>query len=571
MGFTKKKITRVGVSVTIDNRMEAVVLDIDNKTVVEYRTTPLEYNFQTKEIANYEAFSTALKTMLFDEMGLNAKNLDLTLTVPNILFSSTQVRAEADDSEVDSVCGMAAQESYLFKRHEPLIASQKYPAIPGKEETTAIYSAIQESVADQLRNAILSTGIENFSINNPYGSIINGLNYLGQIEKQVNSNERWNFVQITDTGFTLFSMIGTKIIEINEMPLPLKTFAPEEIYETMALSLQTNLSIYPASSLFVLSKTDLLSAKLLLQRMELRWEVGYLDNNRYATEPIIKISDNVDSDFAKIISVEAIGSAITDKTSPFNLQYLTNKDQEELVVGYIKLFGQDIPINETFIKNCCMGAAGTIAIAGLLLYFGINGINGLVESSINKLENQKTEIEQQISKAKGETEGNVENIIADISKYNQSTITYFDAISKEIPADLWLTYYYSDSLGAFAVKGDTADVNSVYEFYKGIKSSVPEIAVTLSKLQYNDIDAVLNTGAQGNKSLNFEITNAAYTNAQSMMAAKQNEGEAAAQPNGNTNVPQPPQPNNNNSNNNNEFDENGFPTLPTSGLKPPTE
>ena len=579
MGFTKKKTVKVGVAVTISNKMEAVVVDVDNKTVTEYRTMPLEYNFQNKEIADYNAFANALKTMLFDEMGLNPKNIDLTLTIPSIHFATAQVPAGVEGSSLESVCATFAQDSYLFKRHEPVIAAQTYPA-QGKEEVTAIYSAIQEGVADQLREALISVGIENFSVNNPYGSIINALDYLGLIEKEVNSNERWNFVQITDIGFTLFSMSGTRIIEINDMPLPLKTFSPDEIYESMALSLQNNLSIYPASYLFVLSRTDLLSAQMLLQRMELRGEVKFLENNKFNFEPVIATTENVDIDLAKIISVEAIGSAVTDKNSPLNLCYMTNKDLEDEVFGYFPFMGKEIPVNDAFINNAIFALMGVIVGIAALFYFCIGGINKKIESDVNKYQSEKAGIQKKIDEAKGATEGSVDNIIADISKNNKSSVTYFSSIATEIPQSIWLTYFYSDTTGALAIKGDTADVESIYQFFKGIKAAVPGSSISLSKLEYNDIDALLSSGEQSNKSLNFEITNSAYSDSKKMMASevgdKENNSNNSNNSNTNNNSKAPANNNpsdsssGNSSSDDDEFDESGFPPVPKSGLKPPT-
>lgn len=571
MGFTKNKLIKVGVAVTNDNRMDVVVVDVNGKMVTNYKTAPVEYNFQTKEISNYMDFSSTLRSILVDEMNLNLKNIELTLTIPSIHLATLQTQTTTDQSALETMCAYYAQESYLFKRHNPVVAAQGYPT-QGKSEMTVVYSAIQESVADQIKDALTNMGIEKFSINNAYGSVINALNYLGLIEQHVNSNERWNFVQITNTGFVLFSMNGTRIVEINDMPLPLKTFSPEEIYESMALSLQNNLSIYPASSLYLVSRTDLLSAEILLQRMDLRWDVNFLDNNKYNTKQIIATSENVDPELANIMSIEAIGSTITDKNSPLNLCYVTSKKEtEEKIWGYVTLFGQEIAVNDKFLNICIFSIIGFILLVVALLYFSTSAINGMFESAINKYKTEKSNIEQQISKAKGETEGNVENIISSISKNNQSTVTYFNAISTEIPDSIWLTYYYSDSTGALAVKGDTADVESIYDFYKGMKTANENSRIRLSKLEYNDIDAVLTSNEHGNKSLNFEITNDAYSSVTKMMASQVPENEESDK------TKTPSQTSTKNIQNQrqpemtDEFDESGFPPVPQSGLKPPTK
>ena len=371
--FKQKKNVNVGVTVSVDGNMEVAVVDVDSKTVIDYKTVPLEYNFQTKEIAEYSAFASALRQILFDEMNLSPKNINLVLTIPSIHFTTAEIPegvSPSDDSSIKTILSSFAQESYLFKRHEPVNAYQLYTNNP-KGPNTLVYSSIQATAVESLNEVLVNdVGIENFSINNPYASIINALDFCGCIEKQVNSNDVWNLVQITNNGFTLFSMYGTKIREINDMPLPLKTFSPEEIYESMALSLQNNLSIYPASSLYVLSRTDVLSAQILLQSMELRGEVDFLENNKFLNEPIINFGENVDYDLAlKKMSVEVIGSAITNKNSPLNLCYTDHKDEEEEVYGFINLFGQEVPVNNKFINTVLLSLVAIIAGISLLLFF----------------------------------------------------------------------------------------------------------------------------------------------------------------------------------------------------------
>ena len=99
---------------------------------------------------------------------------------------------------------------------------------------------------------------------------------------------------------------------------------------------------------------------------------------------------------------------------------MTNKDQEEEIYGYFKFNGQDIPVNDSFITYCIIGVIIVIAgIAGGI--YGISHlINSNIESATNKLQSEKSSIERQISQAQGESEGNVDNIIAEISKNNIS-------------------------------------------------------------------------------------------------------------------------------------------------------
>ena len=555
--LTNNKIIKVGVSVSIDNRMEVAVVDYDTQTVTQYEQVEVGYNFQTKELADYLQFASTLRNVL-DEMKLNVKDVLLNITIPSIHLSTAQIQANYEDAEIKQILSSYAQDSYLFKRHEPEIAYKLYPA-SGNGEVPVVYTAIQESVVENIKDALLSVGIDRFSVNNPYASVINGLVYLGKLDRQINSGEIWNFVQITNNGFTLFSMQGTTIREINDMPLPLKTFSPEEVYESMALSLQNNLSIYPASSLFVLSRSDLLSAQQLLQRMELRGNVDYLENNTYITEPFISIGEKIDSDFAKLISIECIGSAVTTSNSPLILCYMKPKDMEDEVYGTWNICGKEIIIDDTILNYIFLGIVIAVAVLGGILYFSLNLINGHFEGKINKLQEQKRSIEQDITKAKGESEGNVDTIILDISKNNKNGIIYFNSIAREIPDNIWLTYYYSDDQGELSIKGDTTRVESLYDFFNGIKNSVEGSRINLSKLEYNDIDSLL-APSGGNRTLNFEISGGLNNNKPNKNDEESNEEDSNSKTDKDNQGSSLPKEKSND--NNNKSEDEGLPEPP---------
>ena len=152
-------------------------------------------------------------------------------------------------------------------------------------------------------------------------------------------------------------------------------------------------------------------------------------------------------------------------------------------------------------------------------------------------------------------------------------MSYFSAISTEISSNMWLTYFYSDSTGALDIKGNTNEVGSLYSFFRGIKGSVPQSSITLTKLEYNDIDSLLSPDSQGNKTMNFEIANSSYNNVVNMMASQvpaDEEGEnknSSASPSKRTKKPGDSGVNSRRSGN--DFESNDdLPDLPT--IEPPT-
>ena len=263
--------------------------------------------------------------------------------------------------------------------------------------------------------------------------------------------------------------------------------------------------------------------------MELRGEVDWLENNKFAQETLADIEENVDADLAKIISVEVIGSAITDANSPLKLSYYVNSSAEEEVYGFINLLGNDIPITESFANIVIIGFIAIVLLLAGVVYLVGDYYKTQYTAEYDKYSAQKADIQRQIDKAKGDTGGNVEDIISEIAKNNEATRNYFNAISVNIPQNLWLTYYYSDSTGALNIKGTTAEVANIYDFFKLIKDSNSPSDISLTKLEYNNIEALLAPEGQGDKTMSFEIGNAAYDTVEQMFAAQMSgeEGENA--------------------------------------------
>ena len=166
--FKQKKMINVGVAVNLDGDMEVAIVDEEARKVTDYRTVHIDYNYQTKEIADYTLFAASLRQLLFDEMKLNSKNINLVITIPSIHFTTVEIPegvSPSDDTTIKTILSSHAQDLYLFKRHEPVNAYQLYTNNP-KGPNTVIYSSIQSSAAESLSDVLVNdVGVENFSIN----------------------------------------------------------------------------------------------------------------------------------------------------------------------------------------------------------------------------------------------------------------------------------------------------------------------------------------------------------------------------------------------------------------------
>lgn len=126
-------------------------------------------------------------------------------------------------------------------------------------------------------------------------------------------------------------------------------------------------------------------------------------------------------------------------------------------------------------------------------------------------------------------------VITELISNNKKMISYYDSLSLDIPKNTWLTYFYAREGGNVAVEGLSLGINGIYEYFKGIKNSIPTSSVRLTKLRaLTDIlDSTYDPKAKGEaKIYEFEISNtASKKNGGGIPAADaQPAGEATGEP-----------------------------------------
>ena len=65
-----------------------------------------------------------------------------------------------------------------------------------------------------------------------------------------------------------------------------------------------------------------------------------------------------------------------------------------------------------------------------------------------------------------------------------------------------------------------ANIDSLYDFFKNVRGSVENSDISLTKLDYNDIEALIVNSEQGNTTMSFEISNPKNSSRINMNAAQ---------------------------------------------------
>ena len=297
----------VYMSITPGVGLEMIQLDNTTKTVAAYACRPLDYNETLREPADYEQFKTAAQE-LFDELHVAAKS-NVILNMPMVTFGIAERPLILSDDAVKESLVSDVEQSYVFKRHEPIVAWTDSNSSLSNDMRKILYTAIQKSVVDNLSAALAEIGATLQGVEMSLTSLLKALDYSGATENQMKDGITWNLMLIGSSGYYIISMVGKNIVDYYEEPLAIKTFEGEELYNAICSSANITLMSYPANYLYIVSETNLVSAELIAKNINTESTVDFLDNNQFKKQELVPASLSVLPDYVLKISANIIGVA----------------------------------------------------------------------------------------------------------------------------------------------------------------------------------------------------------------------------------------------------------------------
>lgn len=514
---TKAKET-VGVSVTQSGLLEVCMFDKTSHTIKNYANRTIEYNPQTREIADRELFKVQLLS-IFQELDISS-NCDVILSLPNVFFEITSVPLILDEYAIESVLLGNIEQSYIFKKHEPQVAWVELGQNERNGNKSIAYSAIQKNEAEAFGKLFESIGANLVCIKNSHHNLIDTIKYTNICKNEITTDAPWNIILATNNSIALFSMVGGKLIETTEEPIALRAFSSsEEIYENLTESINDTMKNYIANSVLVISDSNEIDAEILSEKIEFHGQKHYLNQNKFASGQIIETALNVLPNYISQITLYALGSCLPKNPDEkqMNLAIETSNAYSSSNSTILEINGFQFEITKELAQAVTIILAAIIFVIFGIIILVFNNVNKSLETKITDLDNQMTTITTELANLKKQNENQTEEKIFDITatqeeieKKNKQEILYYNALSFNIPHSTWITHFYVDTKGAVAIEGKTSSTNNVYLFFKGIKSTIENSDLTLTKLKYATgfEDSILDT----NKLLyDFELSNAQYS------------------------------------------------------------
>ena len=511
--FGSSSHDNVYMSITPGLGLELIQLDTAAKSVKHYAYKPLEYNESLREIADYEKFKSSI-IELFDELGISHK-AHVVLNIPMVLFGSKDLPLLLADDAITEALTSEVEQSYIFKRFEPLVAWTDSPVQGNGDVRKLFYSAVQKNQIENIKAAFNEIGASLISVEISLTSVLKALSFANLAEEQFKEGVSWNLMLINPTGYSIVAMSGQNIVDYYEEPLALKSFEGEEVYNAINASMQITLMSYPANYLYIISETDLVSAELLSKRLTTESTVATLENNEHKKHELIPTDLRILRDLTTKISLEAIGVATgyhVDLPVKFNFAKVgaegLSDDPDEPVT--VRIGDNAFAISPNNAKNLALVIAVPVLVFMLILTFALPLVKKSKQAKFTKVQADLDDLNKQIDALQGASLSDNFDVNTEIKKVlhnNRTKLMAYSALGESVTKNLWLTYFMTQDDGKIDIKGQSSSVEDIYKFYTNMKNSLINSNLKIYKLQMpsGSIEDVVSSNPSS--VYDFEITN----------------------------------------------------------------
>ena len=484
MFFNFKKNTVVGVSVNPETGLEIAQIDYSTKTVLKYGSRQLAYDNIRKEIADLDLFKEALQELLF-ELEI-PKGSDIVLNLPTVLFKVADYPASLNEEQVST----AIEEELV---HHPIFQNTEFSlsavALPNStiQFTKVAYTVAQKVMLIEIAMQIKELGYNLVAIDTSVNSTLNALIYNDRVD--VSPDISWVMLQVDNTFCRVILMQGRTFVDSFEERISIgEVLGDAENYSTVIAAIGPILKNLPSQLLYVVSKTDIISAKILADKILYNAPIVHEEANCYAAAPFVSVVPEIDENIAKGISIDVIGAAIKkDFDSESNAQFnLYNASLGDIYLleqpPVLKLGSFSFVLS---MQNMIVAALVFALFAIVIFVLAVCPLNASIEQKKDKLgviEKNIKEIEKFLK-----DNNTISTSLFDEGDeirmglvHNKNVYTYFTIVGTEIPRKLWLTNLI---LGEhITIEGQADNLESIYGFFRNIKDYNPESGIKLQNL-----------------------------------------------------------------------------------------
>ncbi len=484
MAFNFKKNIVVGISINPEVGLEAAQIDFETKTILKYGTRPLAYDNVRREIADLDIFKESLQDLLLE---LQIKpGSEIFINIPAVVFNVADYPASLNEEQVSTAIEEELVNHPIFQNTEACIAAAALPNSTIQFNKVA-YTVAQKVMLIEIAIQIKELGYKLIGIDTSVNSTLNALIYNDRVD--VAPDVSWVLLLVENNCCRILSMQGRNYVDSFEERISIgEVLGDAENYSTVVQAVNPILKNLPAQRLYIVSKTNVISAKILAEKLIYNAQIIHQEANNFANAPFLPVSEDVASELAPLISLDVIGAAIN---RDFMEESNTHLNLFNASLGDIYILSQPPVIK--FGSLSFTLSIENMTVLSIILAIVVLAITILtlipVNTMIKSNQTQISDLERKIASINKFLKDN-ESVSAEMFDegdeirmgliHNKSIYTYYTIVGTEIPKKLWLTKL---NFGKnITIEGQADNLESVYSFFRNIKDYNPESKVKLQKL-----------------------------------------------------------------------------------------
>lgn len=462
----------VGVFISPRSTLELILIDIDTYNVINYKSVDFAYDITQRQITSMQLLESTIIGLLED---MNISNsTPVVLSLPTILMGHLTVPFDLESDEIKEAIVSDSETNYIFKKYDPVVSWYNITANEKAETQYILYSSFRKEEIAQIESVFKKIGSNLVAIDSSYVSALRGLATTGIITEDIEKGNIYSVLIVAQNSFVLIVLAGSKIIEIQETPLALKSFNQQDIYPTLTNYCLEGTKGQFLDHLIVVSESDEVSAEILISYIDIECKKTFVETNKYSKSPLFYGNINFEGDKPSVISLEAVGAALFGKSLiPVSFNFMLNA---KAMAGFggteFKLFGKVIAISTPLINRVLISLTFiTIFLYGLI-FIGCSSWDKSLSLKIDEQNEKLRVITYERAKIEKENEAfkrsDVSQIVTTVYSDNEKIVQSYNAISSVIPQNLWINYVRLDKNLSSLIKGRSLNVDLIMQYYQDL-------------------------------------------------------------------------------------------------------
>ena len=479
-----KKNIVVGVSINPEVGLEVAQIDFASKTVLKYGCRQLAYDNVRKEIADLDIFKETLQDLLY-ELQI-PKGSEIVLNIPSVLFKVTDYPASLNEDQVSLAIEEELVNHPIFQNTESCVSAV---ALPNStiQFTKVAYTVAQKVMLIEIAMQIKELGYTLIGIDTSVNSTLNALIYNDRVD--ASPDVSWLMLIVENSCCRILLMQGRNYVDSYEERISIgEVLGDAENYSTVVNAVNPLLKNLPSQRLYVVSKTNVISARILSEKLVYNAQIIHQEANNFATAPFLNVSEEIDGNYANQITLDVIGASIYREFSEFsNAKFnLFNASLGDVYLleqpPVLKLSSFSLVLS---MQNMIIASIFLAIIVVVATLFAIVPLNNTVNQKLDQI----SQLDSDIARAQRYLDDNksVSSELFDEGDeirmglvHNKNVYSYYTIVGTEIPKKLWLTKL---DLGKHTtIEGQADNLESVYSFFRNIKDYNPNSDIKLQKL-----------------------------------------------------------------------------------------